>query len=315
MSDTGDLIDLDHAVRTGWEQLRADLVGYVDRMPDGAVLTARALVGEEPVGGCAPWVRVQRHGPLVFVTAPSNAHLAPAHRLDEAAERWMTEHGWDDVFAHLAAPGGLDLGDHFADVGSRVQARAPDRLAGQVVDALREAYGVVHPAMLLVRGERDEGAWRAVGRIVPEGAGGAGSAPVHPGTASGLTAEVGAALARHQGAPVEPDATGGYAVPVAGTRFRVRARGDASVVEVDGALVVDVVDVRAARAWLPRLNMTSPWGELYLDGSQVRLRANLLAAPFVPEHLARGLALLERQVEVAAPKLVARAGGRRSRLP
>lgn len=315
MSDTGDLIDLDHAVRTGWEQLRADLVGYVDRMPDGAVLTVRALVGEEPVGGCAPWVRVQRHGPLVFVTGPSNAHLAPAHRLDEAAEGWMTEHGWDDVFAHLAAPEGLELGDHYADVGSRVQARTPDRVAGQVVDALREVYGVVHPAMLVVRGERDEGAWTGVGRFAPEGAAGVACDRGHPGGAGGLTREVGAVLARRQGAPVEPDVAGGYAVRVAGTRFRVRARGDAAVVEVDGAVVVDVGDVRAARAWLPRLNMTSPWGELYLDGRQVRLRATLLAAPFVPDHLTRGLALLARQVEVAAPKLVVRAGGRRSRSP
>lgn len=284
MSDAGDLVDLDCAVRADWEGLRDRLTAYVDDMADGAVLTVRAMAGREPADGCAPWMQLLRRGELVFVTGPSNEHLAPAYHLDRDAEQWMLDRGLDDVFAHLAAPDDLELGDLFADVAGCAQEGMPRRLAGQVVEALQQVYGVLHPAMLTFHEERDD--TRA---LLRQG------------------------LAQLHGGPVEPDTGGVSALTLAGRPYRVSADSTAPVIRIDGPVVVDVVDVRAARAWLPRFNLQAPLGELYLDGDQVRVRATLLATPFVPEHLDSGLALVTQFVEMVEPKLVDRAGGRSPR--
>lgn len=295
---------LEFSTARAWRAFQARLADHLAALAeDGSLLVDVGPVGGEE--GLAPYVQFRAWGEGMLRGEVSSNHVLPqARQLDAAAEEGLLElgfaaptHGVDDE------PDSGSLNFH-VDVD---QAEV-DRLAVMAVHALREAFGVPHPAFLQADGLEGSPApvEPSAAELGPEE-----PAAVFPyGGHAQLQSLVDDAVRPNLGHAPDHDDDGDIPVDVGDTVLYVRVHETVPVVELFGCLVTDVQDLERAAFEVAVLNRDVQFVRFRLVGDSILSYLHLPAWPFAPEHLRAMLAVMTECVNQVADDLVRRVSGR-----
>src|SRR5436190_14769663 len=287
-------IALEQSVDNGWEHFRGWLAGVIADMADGDVV----VVAREPDasgdsdgdGGRAqePFVQfLAVDGGWIRAEASGNRQLDRQRWLSDQQIAEMTYIGYDlpSTPAQALATGGstnfaVDLGRD--DAG---------RLAAMSVRALREVFGVVHPAFLAFRGDLRtsfggddiEPAVAASGALFPLSADGvpesgtlarqwalAESGPIAmPQSADHLRQLIEQTLVPMLGRRPLVDEDGDFVVPVSGALVFVRVVESAPVIAIFSQLVRGVADIPRACEEVADLNSSVEMVKFFLVDDRI----------------------------------------------
>jgi hypothetical protein len=300
----GEGFEVDRAAGAAWRRFQARLADRLAGLGEDDILLVEALAGDEPEVGAVPYVQFCAWGDGMLRGEVSSDHVLAVERcLGAAGAQLLREIGY-------AAPThtpdeGTDHGsvNHFVDA-EQVDA---DRLAVMATRALRDVFGVPHPALLAgdVAGDDDVPVEGAAFERAEE----ADATYPHDGHEE-LTALVDRALTPYFGHEPQHDGDGDIPVEVGRTVVFVRVSESVPVVEIFGCVATDVTDHERALFEVNVLNRDVRFVKFRLVGDTVLADLQLPSWPFAPEHLRAMLALTCDVVEKVQDDLVARVGGR-----
>lgn len=298
-------------VEEAWRELRRRLADHVAGMEPRETLVVSSQASTE--GGPGPYVMVSSGSDGGWrLEALGHAHLDSAHRLDEGADETLRALGW--------SPPGADGGP----VTWRLDLPAGDveRGAWLLVQTLREAFAVVHPAFL------DSSALDLDGlkgrRPLPPRVAGGGPADLADRRAAvdalpvqrPEDAEHLARLVRETvealGEEVDDDEDGDllWACGEASLAY-VHVDEERPAVHLFSVLVVDGTLPQGGSAALDLVSGRLPWLAVRLSGDRLVVHHELCAMPFVPQHLVAWLARLAVEIDDVAREAAVLMGGRR----
>jgi hypothetical protein len=296
--------EVDRAAAQAWVRFQAGLGDRLAEMAEDDVLVVEAMVGEKNAGA-APYVQFCAWGEgMLRGEVASNHVLMEARELDDAGERALEEIGYG---APTYGP------DDEADGGSLnfhvdLPQDEADRLAVMSVRALRDVFGVAHPALLT--GDL------AGGPTAPEEPAAAERtdepiAAYPDGGHEALTALVDRALTPYFGHEPRHDDDGDIPVDLGGTVLFVRVHESVPVVELFACLATDVQDLERAAFEVNVLNRDVRFVKFRLVGDSILADLQLPAWPFAPEHLRAMLAVMTDSIQQVEADLLERVGGNR----
>jgi hypothetical protein len=302
---------LERSVDRGWEQFEAWLADAIAALGDGDVLAISHEAGSQDAPrGQQPFVQFNTVGEgVIRGEASGNRQLDRQHWLTDQQAAEMTYIGYElpSTPAQALATSGST---NFAVDLSRDDA---PQLAAMSVRALREIFGVLHPAFLAIRGSA--GLPLAPETPVPDTI----PASAFPLNADGMP--VSGTLARHwtlaESGPIAMpesaahlrqlieqalvpmlnrrplvDEDGDFVVPCSGSLVFVRAVESAPVIAVFSQLVRGVADIDAAYREVAELNAAVEMVKFFLVDDRIVAGCTLPANPFVGEHLRAMLQLV-----------------------
>ena len=296
--------EVDRAAADAWVRFQARLGDRLAGMAEDDVLVVEALVADEDEPGAAPYVQFCAWGEgMLRGEVASNHVLMEPRELDEEGERALEELGYD---APTYGP------DDEADAGSLnfhadLPQSAADRLAVMSVRALRDVFGVAHPALLT--GVLADGSAAPVEPAAVERT----DEPVasHPhGGHEELTALVDRALTPYFGHEPRHDDDGDIPVDLGDTVLFVRVHASVPVVELFACVATDVQDLERAAFEINVLNRDVRFVKFRLVGDSILADLQLPAWPFAPEHLRAMVAVMTETLQQVESDLVARVCGR-----
>ena len=307
--------DLDRSTARAWSAFRSRLADRVAELEDDDLvfLEVESAVDEDEREGSAPYVQFCAWGgTMVRAEVSGNAYLAGEHRLDDRRSAQLEELGWhgpDGEGGSGSANFHLDLDRNHAD-----------RLAVMTVRALRDVFGVAHPAFLcsddLLGSDQvgDEGPGDEGPGHDDHAAGPGDDEPlsVVPDDRDHLKELVDRALVPVFGHLPEHDEDDDVPVVDGTGLVWVRVLEDAPVVHLFSALVCDVGDPERAAFEVAVLNRDVRLMKFVLVEDTVMAHLYLPALPFAPLHLRAMLRLMSTTVDRVDDDLVARIGGRRA---
>ena len=297
--------EVDRATASAWRQFQAQLADRLTTMEEDDVAVVEAMVGEEPEAGAVPYVQFCAYGPGMLRGEVAGNHVLDARwALAEESVRTLGEIGYHEPsYAPDDEPDHGSL-NHYVDLP---QGEA-DRLAVMATRALRDVFGVPHPALLS-------------GDLVDETDAGAVEAAAHErldepvaafphGGPEELSAMVDRALTPYFGHEPRHDSDGDIPVTAGLSLFFVRVHEELPVVEMFGCVATDVTDLEAAQREVTILNRDVRFAKFRLSGDSIMVDLQLPAWPFVPEHLRAMVAMLGDLLTGVEDDLVERVGGR-----
>ncbi|WP_148571984.1 T3SS (YopN, CesT) and YbjN peptide-binding chaperone 1 [Nocardioides caldifontis] len=293
---------LEGSTTAGWRQFRARLADHVAAMDDDDLLLIEVEWQDDQEDGAAPYVQLCGWGDdQVRLEAVSNHYLAPAVRLDDEGEATLLALGYE---APSHGPeDGPDGGS--ANFYVDLDRGCADRAAEMAVRALRDVYGVVHPAFL------DVGALTLPEPEVTEpGEEGEGPEVAYPGGRDHLQSLVDAALVPFLGHSPEHDEDGDIPVVLDSTVVFVRVLDEVPVVRMFALVVRDVEHPERAAFEVGVLNRDTRLVKFVWTGQSVMASVELPAWPFVGDQLRSALAMTIGVLDQVAPDLAVRLGGR-----
>jgi len=290
MSDV--TVDLDAVTECAWRGFREALAGALDTLEAGDRLHVALDVGDELDGAC-PYVQALRVGDSIHLEVASNRVLSTDYRLSKQARRHLRCLG-------LTKPTSAEPLHRAAYPGSHV-----DQAASVAVSAFRAAFGVVHPAFLF----SDDFTWLTdshlpTTNVVPET-----HAATHPVSRAHLDLLIDQALGEMLGHTPHRDSDGDIPISVGSAVVFVRSERHAPMIRLFAEMVVEISDLDAGDREVGDLNREIEGVKFSLHGDKVIASADLVAAPFVGEHL---LLLVARMCEVVSGNdaaLAQRVGG------
>ena len=298
---------IDRATERAWRRFQARLADYIAEMAEGDSLVVHLEAVEGDDAGAASYVRFYICGDdLVRAEICSDQHLPGRNTLD-AAVAVLTESGWSPPTDASGERQDKGVADFYVDVDRR----QVDRVAVMAVRALREVFGVPHPAFLSTGGKvetvdsTDAAALLPTPPAVPY----AEPLAVRPIGPEQLGELVDDALARLLGAQPEHDEDGDVAIPVGGGLVWVRVQDDAPIVTLFTTLVHGVTDLGEALAAVAELNREHRMIKFMVSDDVVVAYAEMQAMPFAPVHLRNLLAHLAQALEGVDDGLADRLGG------
>jgi hypothetical protein len=297
--------EVDRAAAQAWVRFQAGLGDRLAEMVQDDVLVVEAMVGDEEEAGAAPYVQFCAWGEAMLRGEVASNHvLMEARELGEEGERALEEIGYG---APTHGP------DDDADDGSLnfhvdLPQTEADRLAVMAVRALRDVFGVAHPALL--------GGDLADGTTTPEEPAAADRtdepiAAYPNGGHEALVALVDRALTPYLGHEPRHDDDGDVPIDLGGTVLFVRVHEAVPVVELFACLATGVRDLGRAAFEVNVLNRDVRFVKFRLVGDSIVADLQLPAWPFAPEHLRAMLALMTDAIQQAEADLVERVGGTR----
>ena len=298
---------LDAAAEHGWAAFRRRLADHLSAMTDDDILvveTERGVAGpgSADLGGAEPYVQFLGYGDgWVRAEVSSNAWLRPGRLLDDASVAVLLALGW-------TAPGDED-DDNFSVDASTGDA---DRLAVMAVAALRDVFGVPHPAFLQADGlEVPAGTQRYVEHPADPAVLAAADdvLATRPDGRDELVALVDDALAPVFGHAPHHDDDGDIPVTAGSATVFVRVRDDMPVVEIFCRVVHGIEDHAAALFEVNELNNEHRLISFAVVADSVMAEIQVPALPFAPAHLRDMLEVMCGSVDRLAPVLAQRVGG------
>ncbi len=296
--------EVDRATAVAWREFQARLADRLAAMEEDDVVVVEAITGHEPEAGAAPYVQFCAYGPGMLRGEVAGNHvLDEPWQLDAQGVRTLGEIGYAaPTYAPDEEPDHGSL-NHYVDVE---QAEA-DRLAVMATRALRDVFGVPHPALLTGDVDAQDG-------DVTEGSAHERSdepvAAFPHGGREELAAMVDRALTPYFGDEPRHDSDGDIPVVAGLSLFFVRVPEGVPVVELFGCVVTDVTDRKAARREVEILNRDVRFAKFRLSGDSIMVDLQLPAWPFVPEHLRAMVAMLTEMIGGIEDDLAERVGGR-----
>lgn len=260
-----------------WEDFRSRLEQRLHELGDGEIVLVEAMSADQDDDGAAPYVQVVAYGegddePVLRCEAVSNEYLKDALQLDAAQQRQMEEIGF-----RAPTPSDDDGGslNYFSDCDQT----AAGYTAELAVRALREVYGIAHPAFLVP----DED-------LVP--AAPVGSTPtVAPHVSAEiaavanpdeLKAALDAALTPYLGHAPHYDEDGDIRIDTEHGCFYIRIDPHVAVIDLFGRVAVDVTDRRRGLHEINTLTQEQPFLQFALRGTSVMTHLRVDCDPFVP---------------------------------
>lgn len=293
MQDYSDF-DLDKATEDAWTLFADQLAEVVANMDESGDLRIDAREGNPDAGSV--WFRFVAPDDI-RAEATSNAELGEEHLLGAASLQLMEDAGWTSPDSDQ--PRFTALADQ-EDTAS---------LAKLAVVALRDAYGVPHPAflnpdqlseILIQRPEEAE-----LADYDPEDV--VATVPV---SKEHLDTMIALELEQLLGAPAIRDSDGDFAIRVGSSMVFVRATPDAHEVIVFSVVVHDVEGRSRAVEFLNDLNAESRYVRFELVRDRVFLQMSVLAHPFVPAHLLQAVRAVSEVADGVDEELARKFNGR-----
>lgn len=297
--------EVDRVTASAWRQFQAQLADRLATMEEDDVAVVEAMVGEEPEAGAVPYVQFCAYGPRMLRGEVAGNHVLDGRwALGDESVRTLGEIGYHEpTYAPDDEPDHGSL-NHYVDLPQD----EADRLAVMATRALRDVFGVPHPALLS-------------GDLVDETDAVAVEAAAHErldepvavfphGGPEELSTMVDRALTPYFGHEPPHDSDGDIPVTAGLALFFVRVHEELPVVEMFGCVATDVTDLEAARREVTILNRDVRFAKFRLSGDSIMVDLQLPAWPFVPEHLRAMVAMLGDLLTRVEDDLVERVGGR-----
>ena len=297
--------EVDRATAVAWREFQARLADQLVAMDEDDVALIAARVGEEPEAGAAPYVQFCAFGEgMLRAEVAGNHVLDERWQLDDQAMSALAELGWAaPTYAPDDEPDHGSL-NHFVDV----ERTEGDRLAVMATRALRDVFGVPHPALLTGDVGDEEPAPASEAAAHERGDEPVATFPY--GGRDELVALVDRALTPYFGSEPRHDSDGDIPVDAGRSIFFVRVPEEVPVIEIFGCIAADVADHVAAEREIAILNRDARFAKFRLAGDSIVVELQLPAWPFVPEHLRAMVAMLTEMIATHEGDLVARVGGR-----
>jgi hypothetical protein len=283
-----------------WEAFEVALAGYLSTMtdPDEADHLLIEVTDPDPEGevGCPPYAQFAAcgDGAMIRAEVSGNAFLRHQFRLGEDAGAWFTRMGW--AGGEAAEVDDLDERNWYV-VAPLDRA---DEVAGVVVEAMRDHFGIVHPQLLTYQAwgpaadEADFLGLCATGDVPIDEPATTGHDPVlpilgqlavQPDNRDELLAVVGAVLREKYEVDPTADDDGDFVLHHLGQPVWVRVRTDQPAVEIMARVAHDVHSRRATAVEIGILNRDNLWVRWTLRERTVWQTLLLPASPFAPSHL------------------------------
>lgn len=304
MGDAG--FDIDAGTSQAWREFTARLGDFLAGMQESDVLQVGTLHEADADDGVAPhvWFLNWGEGRLRGEVC-SNANLAPKFWLDAEDESTLLALGWwapepdrewaSDNWYHLTRGGGAD------------------ELAVMAVGALREVYGVEHPALLVVAGHGSDDVpdlgipvARQEDDVEPDE-----PLAVMAESPEELQEAVDLALRKMFRFQLEKDEDGDIPVLCQKAVLFVRVREDEPTIELFSNLVDGITDHEAAVREVAILNRDTQFFKFVLRDDRVLARCQLPALPFAPKQLRTLVTLMADMLDDTVDDLAERTGGQR----
>lgn len=302
MTDYSDF-DLERSMAQAWDLFEERLADVVASMDDSSDLTIDATEGEGADMG-APWVRFScLRSETVRAEAASNSVLGESDLLGIPQLELMEASGW-------LPPGEGNPPSHVFHA-ERSQEQA-DELAHLAVVALRDVYGVQHPAFLAPDQLAEILTLREVDVNPPALAGMSPEDVIAtvPLSREHLDAMITRELADLFGHAPLKDSDGDHAIRVGSTMVFVRATSDLKEVVVFAVVVHDVEGRSRATELLNDINAESRFVRFELIRDRVFVQQSVLAQPFVPAHLHQAVTSVSEVADGVDEALARRLNGR-----
>lgn len=304
--------DLDRSTERAWSRFQAKLADHLADMRDDDVLivSAESAVDHED-GGSAPYVQFVAWGEtLLRSEVSSNEYLADGVRLDAPGSHMIAGLGWHEPTTDKDDE---DPGEGSANFFLDVERSNADRLAVMTTRALRDVFGVAHPAFLTAGG-LDEAAEPDLG--IPSGPGQAEvdveQPAVFPRDRDHLAELVDRALTPFFGNTPLHDEDGDIPVVNGSALVFVRVADQMPAIQLFCCVVHGVADCDSAAFEVAVLNRDQAFLKFVLVEDRVMAHLWLPAYPFAPEHLRAMLAIMSQTVDAVDDDLARRVGGHRT---
>lgn len=310
-----DGFDFDASTAQAWKLFGERLAEVVSMIEDGASLRVDTVA---PNAQAAPFVlftcgrRASREEqPLVLAEASSNAVLDDGYQLTPGQLDQLEALGWQPPTAEQPHPTPNFWAEHLQDDCSR--------LAGLVVDTLRDVFGVQHPVFLAPDQLAEILSPSATVHEELDGSESqpdAGPADAHDFVAvtardrDELHGFVRTELTHMFGHEPIVDEEGDFAIRVGSSMVFVRCAPDGREVLLFSAIVHDLEGRGRAVEVLNDLNSESRFGRFSLYRDRVFVTMSLLTRPFVPAHLHEGVRIITQIADGIDDELAAKLRGR-----
>jgi hypothetical protein len=293
-------VDLDRVTTKAWRRFRRELADRIADLGRGEVLgIAVEAAVDEPGSGGAPYLQFcGGAGDSVLGEVSGNRNLHTAHHLDKEARLRLAAIGW----LRPKPKHGL------FNFRAEVQQSHADQLAVMAVAALREVFGVAHPAFLMgdVRIGDDPDLPYAETDGLPDE-----PLATMPDGREHLDQLVDDALRPLLGQPPSRDDDGDIPV-VSGTAVVfVQTLPHAPLIRIWAEVAVEISDPDRAKFEVQVLNRDRPFAKFVLVDDRIVALVHLPATPFVPEHLRQTLAMMCELADEVDDDLAVRVSGRR----
>lgn len=279
--------DFDRAMDDAWGSFRARLADRIAAASVDDQVIVETVCETDDADGRMPFVQCHvvdgPDGALVRCEIPADLNLPPRRRLSDTDRARLLVHGWTDPQAGVQA-------DRDPDEPALVVAKASrwaDQLATMIVSVFRETWDVPHPTFVSLHHLGADGE--------PEGVTGAAAprpAPldryvaIRPRDTTHLREVIAQTLTDIYGQLPEMDADGDIVLRFGSALALVIANEAAPEVQLWAPLVRDISGRTRASELIGDLNRRWPYLRFALFEDRLRVMIDMLADPFVPQHLA-----------------------------
>ena len=296
-------VSVDRITEAAWTRFRRRLADRLATLDIGDAVVVEVEDGDDDgdEGGCTPYVQASSDdGRTASAEVSSNRYLHRRHRLDKVSRGRLRELGWTRPSCSRDT---LNYSNEF-DLSHA------DEAAVMMVRALREVFGVVHPAFLVAPLlETDPGDLPA--EVVPMASRPAEEPRLRtPEDKDELERLVDEALMPVFGHPPVRDEDGDIGVTSGSAVVFIRVLSDQPVVQLFAELAVGVTEHERARFEVGVLNRDWKRVKFMLVGDMVRADVFVPGSPFVPEHLRQALGTMCEMADKVDDDLAYRVGGR-----
>jgi hypothetical protein len=291
-------LSVDEGTEEAWTRFRRRLADRIAQLDIGDSLLVE-VEGDDEDDGCTPYVQASSDdGVRAQAEVCSNRYLHPRHRLDKASRRLLRELGWRRPSSHPETH----------NYHLEFELSHADRLAVMMVRALREVFGVVHPAFLTgcridLEGDVDPGL------ADPTSPGGVEPLAVTPADKDDLDRLVDDALAPVFGDTPRRDPDGDIGVVSGSAMVFVRVLRDRPMIHLFAELAVALTEPERARFEVQVLNRDWRFAKFVLVDDMVQAHIYVPAAPFAAEHLRQALTMMCEMADAVDHDLAFRVGG------
>lgn len=280
-----------------WGTYRGRLADRLATAAQGDQLVLETVCDTDESDGRVPFVQCNvvagPHGPVVRCEIPSELQLPPRRRLTAADHARLVAQGWSAPAASTSSPAAEPEADE-AEAGddpALVVEKAPrwaDQLAAMAVSVFRDTWAVPHPSFLSLHHlgssvDLD---------VAPETTAAPRPTPldrhvaIRPADTDHLREAIALTLTDIYGGVPERDSDGDFVLRFGSALALVIANDAAPEVQLWAPLVRDISGRTRASELVTDLNRRWPYLRFGLFEDRLRVMVDMLADPFVPQHLA-----------------------------
>ncbi|WP_430331716.1 T3SS (YopN, CesT) and YbjN peptide-binding chaperone 1 [Rhodococcus sp. ACT016] len=284
--------DFDGAIEDAWGSYRAHLADRIAAIVVDDQLVIETTCETDEADGRVPFVQCQLvagpDGPVVRCEIPAALHLPPRRRLSDADRTRLLAHGWTPPPAAAEPSLFAEFGeDDEPTLVVEKAARWADLLAAMTVSVFRDTWDVPHPSFLALHHLGADGAPDPTqpGGVAPRPVALDRHVAIRPRDTEHLREVIASTLADMSGQVPERDSDGDIVLRFGSALALVIANESTPEVQLWAPLVRDISGRTRASELISDLNRRWPYLRFALYEDRLRVMIDMLADPFVPQHL------------------------------